>query len=385
MAWTTPLGDSLDGVWSRLLAGETGLAPAPSGQRLRNDLAGMIPALDHDLVPSAQLAVLAQAAIERALQESGTTAGDACLVIGTSFGSYLEDDPPESSAHAWGDRLAEAMGFAQPPLVVSTACSSGSDAIALAAELIRAGETDRCVCGGVDILTPAKRMNHSALQTLSPTTLRAFDTRHDGTIFGEGAGFVVLEREHADPVARLNGIGQSSDASGMTAPDVTGRAVDLAIERALDDAGLKPEDIDVVNAHASGTGMNDETEREGLRTVFCRNLPTSDLRPPDFAKASSGKPTSDLRPPTSGLPVVFGTKGNFGHSLGATGAVEAMATILALQSGKVPPVYGLEQPDPEFPLPLPMGTAMECEARYGISVTLGFGGFDTCLVFEKGE
>ncbi|MBN1557523.1 MAG: beta-ketoacyl-[acyl-carrier-protein] synthase family protein, partial [Lentisphaerae bacterium] len=198
LAWSTPLGSAIDAVWKRLLAGETGLAPAPAGYRLRNDLAGMIPDVDLRLAPRERLRLLAERTIgqvrraagfsDRAPSRPPVPAGGIRLVIGTSFGSYLEDSPPAASAHAWADALARGLGLAEPPLVVSTACSSGSDAIALGAELIRAGEADCCICGGVDILTPAKRMNHSALQTLSPTTLRAFDVRHDGTVFGEGAG-----------------------------------------------------------------------------------------------------------------------------------------------------------------------------------------------------
>ena len=117
----------------------------------------------------------------------------------------------------------------------------------------------------------------------------------------------------------------------------------------------------VINAHASGTPLNDQTEKEGLRRIF------------------------GSRPPTAeGGAVVFGTKGNFGHSLGATGAIEAIALILALQSGIVPPVYGLEQPETDFPLRLVVQEPLAHDSRVGCSVTLGFGGFDTCLVFERG-
>jgi 3-oxoacyl-[acyl-carrier-protein] synthase II len=143
----------------------------------------------------------------------------------------------------------------------------------------------------------------------------------------------------------------------MTAPDTTGVAVRYAIERSLADAGLAAHEIGIVNAHGSGTPLNDVTEREALRAAF----------------------------PGPQQPVVFATKGNFGHTLGATGAIEAIALILALRHGEVPPVAGLEQPDPEFPLPLPCRQALRCKARYGLSLTLGFGGFDTSLAFEVDE
>ena len=193
---------------------------------------------------------------------------------------------------------------------------------------------------------------------MSPTQLRTFDVRHDGTLLGEGAAFVVLEASDcvAAPLAVLRGNGSSSDAKGMTAPDTSGAALRMAMERSLADAGLAPADIGVLNAHGSGTPLNDLTERAAFAAVFAG---------------------------TSG-PVVFGTKGNFGHSLGATGAIEAVATILALRHRKAPPVFGLEQPDPEFALPLPVGEALDIRSGFGMNVTLGFGGFDTSLVFEAG-
>jgi 3-oxoacyl-[acyl-carrier-protein] synthase II len=140
----------------------------------------------------------------------------------------------------------------------------------------------------------------------------------------------------------------------MTAPDATGLGGRLAIERSLADAGLDPAEIGLINAHGSGTLLNDAAEQAAFTDVF------------------GGR----------ARPLVFATKGNFGHSLGATGAIEAIAVLLALHSGRVPPIVGLEQPDPGFPLPLAWPTEVACEARIGISLTLGFGGFDTSLVFE---
>jgi 3-oxoacyl-[acyl-carrier-protein] synthase II len=361
MAWTTALGNDPGLVWQRLMAGETGIAEVHSEHRLRNNLAAMVPSIALDLSPAERLFQLTTQTASRALESAGRTPGEpgTGLVLGTSYGSYLEDDPPEASAHAWAARVASEMGFADPPILVSTACSSGSDAILLGAELIRGGVLPCCLCGGADLLTESKRLAHSALGTLSPTTLRAFDVRHDGTLFGEGAAFLVLEKgpTAAPPLAFLRGAGSSSDAASMTAPDASGAAVALAIERSLMDAGLRAEDIGIVNTHASGTPLNDASEREALGAVFAGEHP----------------------------PVVFGTKGNFGHCLGATGAIEAMAVILALGAGEVPPVIGLEQPDPAFRLPLACGQAVRRHARFGLSVTLGFGGFDTSLVFEVGR
>jgi 3-oxoacyl-[acyl-carrier-protein] synthase II len=197
---------------------------------------------------------------------------------------------------------------------------------------------------------------------MSPTQLRAFDARHDGTLIGEGAGFIVLEAEprpSAPALAKLRGAGAANDAAGMTIPDPEGRGARFAVERSLTDAGLSTGDVDLVNAHGSGTPLNDATEALALRDLFVLNGAASGTRP-----------------------IVFGTKGNFGHSLGATGAIEAIALILAMRSGKVPPVALLEEPDPAFVLPLPRGGPTVAATRIGLSLTLGFGGFDTSLVFE---
>lgn len=359
MAWTTALGDDLDAVWDRLLAGETGIAEVPHTVRLRNGRAAACASPPLDLPAAERMTAMGVPALRRAMAHAGIDAGGASLVLGTSLGAFLEGEPDSAPLHRWADAIAEAVG-ATPPIAVSTACSSGSDAILVGAELIRAGLADRVIAGGVDVLTTSKRLAHSALGSMSPTELTAFDLRHDGTLLGEGAGFLVLEAEASAaargkaPIAWLRGAGSANDAAGMTTPDAAGLGARYAIERSLADAGLGAEEIAVINAHGSGTPLNDATEARAFREVF------------------GGK----------GRPIVFGTKGNFGHSLGATGAVEAIAVLLALRTGRVPPVWGLSMRDPAMELPLPEGAPLPCAGRFGVDVTLGFGGFDTSLVFE---
>jgi 3-oxoacyl-[acyl-carrier-protein] synthase II len=359
MAWTTALGDDLDAVWQSLLAGETGLLPVPHTVRLKSPLAAAVLSVPLDAPASERMMALGPPALSRALAAAGRGAADpdVLLVLGTSLGAFLEGEAGSAPLHAWADELGRAVGAVSPPVSLSTACSSSADAILVGAEMIRAGVARCCVCGGVDVLTTSKRLAHSSLGTLSSTMLRTFDARHDGTLLGEGAAFVVLDASPPDgvrPLGFLRGVGSANDAAGMTTPDAAGLGARYALERSLADAGLAPEAIGVVNAHGSGTPLNDATEAMAFANVF--------------------------RPPAR--PVVFATKGNFGHSLGATGAVEAIALLLALRTGQVPPVVGLEQRDPAFPLPLPEGRALACEARFGLSLTLGFGGFDTSLVFE---
>lgn len=357
MAWTTPLGDSIEAVWSQMLAGRSGIRVVAHPGRLRNNLAAVVSSYDDSIPPGRRLHQMACDAVRRTFESANRNPADpdTCLILGTSLGAYLETSS-EVSLYDWAANVGRELGVAHPPIALSTACSSGSDAILLGAELIRAGRYQCCVCGGADVLTWSKRIGHSTLGTMSPTLLRAFDQRHDGTLLGEGAGFVVLESDRSGqkPLAVLRGAGSANDATGMTAADTSGRSAEYAIERSLSDGRLSASDIGLINAHGSGTQMNDLTEKNALQKLFASDRP----------------------------PVVFATKGNFGHSLGATGALEAIALVTALRTGQVPPIAGLEQPDPQFALPLAHGSPVNHAAQIGLSLTLGFGGFDTSLIFE---
>ncbi|GAB3838679.1 beta-ketoacyl-[acyl-carrier-protein] synthase family protein [Kribbella italica] len=358
MAWDTALGAELDLVWAELLAGASGLRPVPSDHKLRNDLAAAVPDLpfgDHRKRQS----TLGLRTLRAAVADAGLELADPRLrlVAGTSYGPDL--DVPGDSLARWGDELAAESGL--PTTTLSTACSASSDAVAVGAALVADGVTDLCVVGGVDILTPAKRLGHSALGTMSPTTLRAFDSARDGMLLGEGAAFLVLETAESATArgarvrGAVTGAGAANDAHGATAPDPSGDTVVRAIETALRSAGRDAGEVAVVNAHGSGTPVNDDVESASLRRTF----------EPDEAG-----------------PVVFATKGAFGHTLGATGALEAVAVLLALRDQRVPPVVGLTDPLKEFPLRLPVGTPLAINGAVGLSLTLGFGGFNTCLVLE---
>jgi 3-oxoacyl-[acyl-carrier-protein] synthase II len=363
LSWTTALGDQPERVWRRLLAGESGLAEVPCPYRLRSYLAAAVPEPGSHLPPSARLRLLGSRSARRALADAQISVSDPGLymVFGTSFGAQLDDEAsPDVSMHTWVEAIAADLGVANEPLSLSTACSSGTDAILVAAELIRSGVADRCLCGAADVLTTSKRLGHSQLATMSPTYLRAFDQRHDGTLLGEGAGCLVIEShahaaERGAPIyALLRGTGSANDASSLTAPDGSASGARLALKRALLDAGVAARDVAVINAHGSGTPLNDRLERDALEAVF------------------GG----------TGRPLVFATKGAFGHTLGATGAIEAIAVILALRTGSTPPIVGLDHPDPDFRFPLSRSTPAHFAGTIGLSLTLGFGGFDSCVVFE---
>ena len=360
MGWVTSLGDTLDAVWRRLMAGELAFAPVPDRWRLRNELAALVPDVPFDLTPAERLRHITRRALDLAIEDRGledAAVGDLTFVLGTSLGAYLDGPQDEVvPLNLWAGEVVAAMGSGAAPIVVSTACSSGADAIAIGFEMIRSGRAQRCVCGGADVRTSSKRIAHSALGTMSPTRLRAFDTRHDGTLLGEGAAFLVLEAEATGltPYGIIRGAGAANDVVGLTAPDVSGVGAGAAIRRSLCVGGLQPEEVGIVNAHGSGTPLNDATETEAFRMVFNRGA----------------------------APKLFATKGNFGHSLGATGAIEAVATILALNARELPPIVELENPHPDIPFDLVRGGPSPHDAIVGLSLTLGFGGFNTSLIFE---
>ncbi|MBP2330539.1 3-oxoacyl-[acyl-carrier-protein] synthase II [Kibdelosporangium banguiense] len=361
MAWHTALGTGLDEVWQALLSGASGVRPVPSAHPVRNDLAAVVPDLPANDDHTERQHLLGRRTLLAAIGNAGLGITDPRLrlVAGTSYGPHL--DAPADSLGRWGREIATALGMPRSPLTVSTACSAGSDAVLLGAALIAEGAEEICVVGGVDVLTPAKRLGHSALGTMSPTRLRSFDTARDGTILGEGAAFLVLESTRsaeargARVYGRLTGTGSANDAAGSTAPDTSGDTVVRAINAALRAASRSTDEVAVLNAHGSGTPVNDDVECRSFQRTF--------------------------RPGTDG-PVVFATKGAFGHTLGATGALEAVAVLMALRDHRVPPVPGLTTPMADFPLRLPTSEAMSFTGDVGLSVTLGFGGFNTCLVLE---
>ncbi|GAA1234900.1 hypothetical protein GCM10009665_26360 [Kitasatospora nipponensis] len=367
MAWATALGEGLQEVWQRLCSGTTGVGDQASPHRLRTERVAAVPSPAYR--PGGREAwdrqvALAVRTMTAALRDAGVAADDGRLTLlpGTSFDARIDcEDPPQD----WAVAAARQLGHRRRPLVVTTACSAGADSLLLARALLREGDGEGIfLAGGVDVLTEAKRLGHSALGTMSPTGLRAFDVAHDGMTLGEGAGFLVLEgaaaarRRGARVYATLSGAGSANDASGLTAPDPSGRTVTAAVRRGLAGSGSVPGDVAVICAHGTGTPLNDEVEAAAVQRLFgCVG--------------------------TGPAAVVFGTKGALGHSLGATGAIEAVATVLALREGLVPPLHGLSTPLPGLSLRLPRGGPEKAHGTRGISLTLGFGGFNTCLLFDS--
>jgi 3-oxoacyl-(acyl-carrier-protein) synthase len=259
-----------------------------------------------------------------------------------------------SSAEA----VAEALGLFGPCETISTACSSGSNAICLAADMILAGEADVMLAGGTDSLSLLTINGFGSLLLIDPEGCRPFDAQRKGMSLGEGAAVLVLEsaesasRRNASVLARLTGWANTCDAHHATAPAPDGEGTQRAIRGALSNAGLLPEDIQYINAHGTATMDNDRTEAAAIRAVF-------------------GEQT----------PPVSSTKRVFGHTLAAAGAIEAIVCILAMQNQAIPPNAGLNLPAPDCPIKIQHNLESKTLSRV-MSLSLGFGGNNNCLILE---
>jgi 3-oxoacyl-[acyl-carrier-protein] synthase II len=257
------------------------------------------------------------------------------------------------------------LGFKGPNFATVSACASGAHAIGEALRLIRAGDADLILAGGSEAtITPMAMAGFGSARALSTRNddprraSRPFDKERDGFVIGEGAAVLVLEREDharrrgATPLCELAGYGASGDAYHMTAPCVDGEGAARAMQRALDDAGLKPEDVSYINAHGTSTPAGDPAEVSAIKTVF-------------------GEHARKL--------AVSSTKSMTGHLLGAAGGLEAAATALTLARGIVPPTINLENPDPICDLDFVPNQARTQTVKAALSNSFGFGGHNVTL------
>jgi len=298
----------------------------------------------------------------------GTTGGmlraEECLRLrmrGT-IDRYLPDPILGSPISVSSDVVARAFDFRGPRLSLSTACSSSANALGAALDWIRLGRADVVVTGGTESLCRMTFAGFNALHALSLEPCRPFDRRRSGLSLGEGAAMLVVESEEraarrgARMHAELVSYGNSADAHHLTAPHPHGTGAVLAMRRALAHGAVAPEDIDYINAHGTGTPANDVVEARAIHEVF-------------------GPAASRL--------AVSSTKAAVGHTLGAAGAIEALATILALRDGFLPPTVNLEDADPECALDLVPLHSRPATLRYALSNSYGFGGNNTSVVLGR--
>ena len=296
------------------------------------------------------------------------------------YGAHKEDGPkfnpffiPKMIADIAAGQISIHFGFHGPNYATTSACASSTNALADAFNQLRLGKADVILAGGAEAAICACGVGgFNAMHALSTRNddpahaSRPFSASRDGFIMGEGAGCLILEElEHAKArgakiYAEMVGEGESADAYHITASHPEGLGAKLVMERALQDAGLKPEDIDYINVHGTSTPVGDVSEAKAIKQVF-------------------GDAAYKLN--------ISSTKSMTGHLLGAAGAVEAMASVLAVQNDIVPPTINHEEgdndPEIDYNLNFTFNKAQKREVRAAMSNTFGFGGHNACVIFKK--
>ena len=260
------------------------------------------------------------------------------------------------------DLIANEEGLKGPRTTTATVCSSSSVSVGVAYEMIQMNLADVMVTGGSDSLCEVSFSGFSSLKLVDPENCKPFDRRRQGLVIGEGAGILILEElEHATkrgaPIcAEFLGYGICADAYHLTAPEPNGEGVERVIRLALDHAGVSPGEVDTINAHGTATPFNDVAETRGIKRVF-------------------GERAKEI--PISGI------KSMVGHCLGAAGGIEAVATVLTIGRGVIPPTIHYEVPDPLCDLNYAPNQSIKKDVRIAISNSFAFGGNNACLVFGK--
>ena len=384
----TCLGNDVPTFWRNLIDGACGIRPIEKFDTAgyRNSIAGTVigfdlssrcPGADDSMDEANQFAL---AASREALDDAGIAAYDPLrsgLIMSTNFGGATSWEsfvaPPEDAAppdvlfreaafQTTLTHLAETFGFAGPSAVLSISCASSTAAIGEAFDLIRYGRADLMLAGGHDSISPSSLAGLCILRTVSPTMIRPFDNGRDGTLFGEGAAVLAIEElEHAQArgatiYAEVLGYWQNNNAYHMTAPDKGGEGMVRVLTRALEDAQADPSDVDYINAHGTGTPPHDATEVGAIKTVL-------------------GDHAYDI--PVSSI------KGAVSHIMGGAGAIEAIATLLAMRDGVVPPTINYQEPDPECDLDHVPNEAKRHDVACAASISAGIGGSNAAVVFRR--
>ena len=380
----SPFGAGVKAYWNGLVAGTCAIRPvtliATEGFRCR--IAAEVPERVGGSPRRSRADRLALAAAREALADAGLgqeERAEAALIVGAVGGGMLEAEgwywarfAGDRSKHPRGLRstlplshaavLGSALGLGGPRETLVTACSSGAASLAIAADLIAAGEAPVALAGGVDALTRICFMGFNALRLLDPEPCRPFDRERRGMSIGEGAAFVVLEdgararARGARVYAELCGYGMTTDAFHVTSPHPAGEGMVRAMRAALECLHLAPGAVGYANAHGTATPQNDRIEARALREVF-----------------------------GEGRLLVSSTKSMIGHTMAAAGALEAVATVQALGHEMIPPTANHTTPDPEVAFDCVPRVAREAAVEFAISNSFGFGSQNVTLLFGRAE
>lgn len=348
----TPLGES-DSTINALFEQRSGFCPQPSPWKLRNDLAAVVPERPSHAARDSQWQRYLATYVTRNVLDIQKTRDRCAFVFATSYG-HLLDDAGNDTMSTWANDCVRSIGCDLDPIVVGSGCSSGADALGVAAAMLDCGTIDTAIVVAVDIVTDAKRLAHSTLGTMAATDHKPFDINRGGMLPGEAAAAMVLMRSEdcIEHKGELVGIGASNDAFGLTAPDPSGLSVRLALDRALLAAELSYSDLALYLAHGTATQLNDDLEAKVVEEVFADNETLT----------------------------IVGTKGALGHSLGACGLVEFILLLQMLNRQLAPATVGLTDPIGSISTRFPGPEGRPLSGPCGVSVTLGFGGFNTALI-----
>lgn len=385
------LGDGVPALWSSILEGEVGIGPIANiaTDRLNVKIAAEV----RDFDPSQHFDRRKIPMLDRAAQFALVAAREAiadatisfddhpsrCGVILGATGCWDAVDNaynefygrhaarlqpltvPRIMANAPVSHITMEQGIRGPAFTVSSACASANHAIGLGFELIRSGALDAAVTGGSDAsIFPGFLKGWDALRVLSPDACRPFSKNRNGLVIGEGAGILVLENMEiarargATIHAELIGFGMNADGIDLAAPSVD--SIARAMEASLRSAGLSPSDIDYVNAHGTGTRLNDSVEVAALRKAFGNRLASV---------------------------AISSTKSMLGHTLAAAGALELIATIRALEESVLPPTMNLDELDPECDVDVVPNQARPAAIDIAMSNSFAFGGLNAVLIVRK--
>jgi len=397
----SPIGNNKEVFWENLAAGKSGVTrithfdPAAYPSQIAGEVKDFNPTEYFDKKEARRLVRFIQfavAASRMAIKEAGLTvtaenAPEIGVLIGSGIGGigFLEEQAavlrekgpnklsPFTVPYMITDMAAGYvsiyLGAKGPNSCVVTACASGTNSIGDAFKIIQRGAAKAMIAGGTEAsITPLGMASFCAARALSTRNeepsraSRPFDKERDGFVMGEGAGAVILEdlefakARGAKIQAEIIGYGMSGDASHITAPAPEGEGAVRAIRAALKDAGISPDQIDYINAHGTSTILNDKYETMALKTIFgerAKKLPVSS------------------------------NKSMFGHLLGATGAVELIATVLSIKNEIIPPTINYENPDPDCDLDYVPNRARKQPIDIAMSSSFGFGGHNAILIIKK--
>ena len=395
----TPVGNDAETFWRNLLAGKSGLGPithfdaSKHAVRVAGEVKGFDPLEVMDYKTARRSGRFAQLALKASMEamasakleldsETATGMGVVMASTGGVFEMGRQEtiidergpgrvDPliiPRWGPHMAAGRVGRQLGLRGPNTSINSACASATDALGQAFNMLRTGSVEILLAGGTEaIITPVAVATMGLMGALTKgyndtpeRASRPFDLHRDGFVLGEGAGVLVLEtEEHAKGrgaaiMAEYLGQGWSFDAADDAAPDAEGQS--LAMIRALASAGIAPEEVDWLNAHGTGTPYNDKTETAAIKLAF--------------GEAAYSVQMSSIKSMT-------------GHSAAAAGGIEAVASVLAIRDGKIPPTINYETPDPALDLNYTPNKAVKRAVRLALSNSFGFGGHNVTLAVKR--